>query len=735
MGDLLIDCGLFVPVSNSSNLIQLSGVPMSELKTFRYAEATTSAEVQLSGGHQKYPDANSVKESSLRPLSEIRFVRHRMLYAKGANDSSGGAPFGLAQTHVLNRYRDTKSEAETHHVMKYVFPAQFGLHNVLNSTVSRKETAHAFEDYTLRETEILRTCRSERRRTVEGDDNADSRPRALPKRLRGTAKALVGQLRNRHARCAYTALLDHYCPRSGFRPASGQALLEQACRPVQVSAFCRAAVFKVFPHDIWGNGHLGAHNRRVLHRNIDKFIRLRRFESMSLHDVLQEMKLLSIDWLVPHNLQQGANVSKSDMSKRTELMAELLYYLFDSYLIPLIRSHFHVTEPNAQRNQLFYFRHDVWVRMCEPSLTTLRQSMLEECNAAAVDKALAKRTIGVSHVRLVPKAAGMRPIINLRRRVQKMRHGQLVLGRSINSILTPAFSVLNYEKTLRPELLGSALFSVDEIFPRLQTYRQTLSSHGLVGQPLYFAKVDVQACFDTIPQKRLMDLVTGILRNDKYEISKYSRAKLLGGHNKETPGFGTKPSWKFLTKASGLQETFDFQKEAESEVAGGKTKSVYINGLAPKTESRDTLLSLLQEHIEANIIKIGKRYYRQKHGIAQGSIVSSLLCSFFYAELEHDVLGFVQEGNSVLLRLIDDFLVISTERSIAERFMHVMHGGLPEYGVKVKAEKSRANFDVQAGGSTITKITGPEFAYCGTMIHTATLDLSKDKERRRETSE
>ena len=81
-------------------------------------------------------------------------------------------------------------------------------------------------------------------------------------------------------------------------------------------------------------------------------------------------------------------------------MAELLYNIFDSFLIPLIRGHFHVTESNVHRNQLFYFRHDVWKEMAEPALKSLKLSMLEECKPALIRDMLAKRSH--RHVMLFP---------------------------------------------------------------------------------------------------------------------------------------------------------------------------------------------------------------------------------------------------------------------------------------------------------------------------------------------
>ncbi|MGS7457236.1 hypothetical protein, partial [Mycobacterium tuberculosis] len=92
------------------------------------------------------------------------------------------------------------------------------------------------------------------------------------------------------------------------------------------------------------------------------------------------------------------------------------------------------------------------------------------------------------------------------------------------------------------------------------------------------------------------------------------------------------------------------------------------------------------------------------------------------------VLGFINDGHTILLRLIDDFLVISAKRDAPEKFIRVMHQGFAEFGVEVKAEKSRTNFDVEVGGLAVASLpTETDFPYCGNAINTVTLDLSKDK--------
>ena len=125
---------------------------------------------------------------------------------------------------------------------------------------------------------------------------------------------------------------------------------------------------------------------------------------------------------------------------------EFLYYIFDSFLIPLIRSNFYVTESNVNRNQLFYFRHDVWRRLAEPSLSQLKLSMFDVMETKKALKILEKRPLPYSHIRLLPKHSGSRPIANLRRRTQRHRNGKLVLGPSINTTMKPAFNVVKFEK-------------------------------------------------------------------------------------------------------------------------------------------------------------------------------------------------------------------------------------------------------------------------------------------------
>jgi telomerase reverse transcriptase len=162
--------------------------------------------------------------------------------------------------------------------------------------------------------------------------------------------------------------------------------------------------------------------------------------------MLTLVQIATLAWLRTPGQDATTKMAKPDFDKCRELFLEFVYWVFDSFLVPLLRSNFHVTESNVHRNRLFYFRHDVWRMLTEPSLSSLKLSMFDEMPTERANKLLSQRPLGFSLIRLLPKRVGVRPITNLKRRQQVVRNGALRLGRSINAVLTPAFNIITYEK-------------------------------------------------------------------------------------------------------------------------------------------------------------------------------------------------------------------------------------------------------------------------------------------------
>ena len=193
--------------------------------------------------------------------------------------------------------------------------------------------------------------------------------------------------------------------------ASPTPIVGYATPAANVSAFCQSAMRKLLPRDALGVGVDGARNVSGFMASVDRFIKMRRFESLSLHEVMQHVKLGCIPWLRPPKIAECTKMSRSDGKKRLEMLLEFIYYLFDSVLVPLIRSNFYVTESNTHRNQLFYFRHDIWRKISEPSLAIIKMRAFEELPPKSAAGTLHSGCLGFSNIRLLPKANTFRPIV------------------------------------------------------------------------------------------------------------------------------------------------------------------------------------------------------------------------------------------------------------------------------------------------------------------------------------
>jgi telomerase reverse transcriptase len=193
---------------------------------------------------------------------------------------------------------------------------------------------------------------------------------------------------------------------------------------------------------------------------------------------------------------------------------------------------------------------------------------------------------------------------------------------------------------------------------------------------------------------------------------------------------GSKPLRKWASLAYPADDLDTFDEVLEENLVIGKKNTIFVENVVSQYRDASEIFDLLEEHVKNNMVKIGKKFYRQKQGIPQGSVLSSILCNYFYADLEANHLDFLNAGDSLLLRLVDDFLLITSNSAHARIFLQIMHDGLPKYGVRVNPAKTLVNFEVAVNGQKVQRSLGKNFPYCGSFIDTTTLDVTRDRERR-----
>ncbi|NWR28313.1 TERT transcriptase, partial [Tachuris rubrigastra] len=126
-----------------------------------------------------------------------------------------------------------------------------------------------------------------------------------------------------------------------------------------------------------------------------------------------------------------------------------------------------------------------------------------------------------SKLRFIPKVNGLRPIVkvsgiveaqafNRENREKKMRH--------YNTQMKNLFSVLNYERTINTSIIGSSVFGKDGIYKAWKQFVMKVFKSGGEIPHFYCVKADVFRAYDTIPHKKLVEVISQVLKPEKRTV-------------------------------------------------------------------------------------------------------------------------------------------------------------------------------------------------------------------------
>ncbi|CAG8605819.1 1264_t:CDS:10, partial [Dentiscutata erythropus] len=570
----------------------------------------------------------------------------------------GSVRFGLPKCHILNITKMSRD------VIQHIFPKQFGLQNVFDHDENGQPSVQSlFQPYQNRITEIQKL-------------NTDIPPRLI------RVLPMIDQIISRHKKCGYTSLLKRYCPVMMQSKLSALSTddssyiqdVNSSSNKYQVTTFVREVLRRVIPEEFWGCND----NQQII------------FEGLSLHHVLNKFKIKQCKWL----FVDGNKNNKVEADKRSELLYEFIWWIFDCFVIPLLQTNFYITTNAKYKNLVFYYRKDIWLRIEKYNMESLPANTFEEVPKETEKQFLDNSILGYCTARFLPKGlkGEMRRVINLNRVQSKVSillvevDGEKNPKRSVNTILQDTFQVLTFEKDMQLSdekfsRLDGSVFNLNEIYERLKEFKQNLTKNRQMQSTLYFAKVDVQCCFESIDQEQVLDIVKDVLKESEYAIHKYD---VVCQKSNKIHSF-----YKYyINSKDNIPDFPTFARESAQKLPN----SVFIDRVKESYLSKKNILDLLEKHIKYNLIKIGDKFYRQCIGISQGSVVSTLLCSFYYGEMEWKVFPFIKHDDGV-------------NKEKVERFITAMHNGHPKYKCIVNREKSLTNFDVIVNGEPIEKLS------------------------------
>ncbi|KAI8510175.1 hypothetical protein Bbelb_126030 [Branchiostoma belcheri] len=493
--------------------------------------------------------------------------------------------------------------------------------------------------------------------------------------------------------------------------ASQEFLMSQHSSVYQIYQLLRSILHKVVPENLWGSRH----NKACFLNHVLTFLRMGRYERISLHQLMTGIRLNDCDWLkLDSNTQQ-------EFQTRTALLHKFVWWLFNNFVINILRSYFYITETTTHKNQLLYYRSYVWkILKARATEQLLRRHMFSQVSQSTVKYLIRdQQCLGLAKLRFIPKKTGLRPIVNMNKQEKTEMNSS---GTSINYKLQNLFKVLTYESTVADKI-GASVFGTDDIYKKWKDFVIKHKAFGCTG-PLYFVKVDIQHCFDSIPQDRLLEVMTKVLRDKSDYYIRYHYYRRYA----QVTATEERVNCTFEKHVAVLEDFIPcFKKFVLHQNQTGKMyDAIAIDQVCQHYAQSAALLKQLKQHVKNNMIQIGRTYYRQISGISQGSRLSTLLCSFFYADMERRHLqGMDTDG--LLLRLVDDFLLVTPHLNRATAFLYTMLDGIPEYGCSAHPDKVMTNFPVRYKDVDI--VCQPAvtwFPWCGMLFHTQLLGVMKD---------
>lgn len=430
------------------------------------------------------------------------------------------------------------------------------------------------------------------------------------------------------------------------------------------------------------------YNWRQTSRLVAHVVKLPRSAGVRLEEWALSYDLRSIEWL-----KSRGSTSNKDREKR-RLLQSFLQWFLDSYISKLVSAFWYVSEDNISHKNVFTPQ-AVWRASSSSWLEGYILNYLEPIP----DQSFVEQW-NLGHLRMIPKLLDFRPLCI----PHKDRRGNFEYALFDKDVITPIRGVLRICQSEQDERAGKIrCASVSDVCDRIRDFKLDLvSCHGGNLPEVTAIKFDMKHCYDNLNQLKIFELAEKLLRQDSYFVKKFD-------HKKAQSEFG--------------KVKLDIHDELTLErmLRPQTTESGVIE------ESNKTLVftkTQILEHIRLQVLDskvaiLSKRgVYKRRGGVFQGFPLLSTLCDIVYNEMMDTMFKFILEDKfATIIRLADDFLVLSIDRNVCDRALEVASSPqMADYGAFINQEKVKEAFPGVSNNS---------FDFLGLKINLKTLECTK----------
>jgi len=241
---------------------------------------------------------------------------------------------------------------------------------------------------------------------------------------------------------------------------------------------------------------------------------------------------------------------------------------------------------------------------------------------------------------------------------------------------------------------GFAVFSYRQVLDKYAAFVQTWIRER--RPEVFIVSLDLEKCYDNIDAETCLKfLEQSSLASKNYKVLQYFTFKSKHTTGKESgKKVAFRDTFKYSYRKMAL-DVYDPVKKNAPALSGSNLLTItkifksqmpiHRCIITEPYERRDlfvsTILKMLRQVIVShNYVQLDKHFYRQLKGIPQGLRVSGFLASFYHAVIEQKHIKPVLQKSdpkdpynlTLLMRMVDDYLLITTSRSKAINFLMTM---------------------------------------------------------------
>ncbi|ESW97173.1 hypothetical protein KL918_000782 [Ogataea parapolymorpha] len=463
----------------------------------------------------------------------------------------------------------------------------------------------------------------------------------------------------------YPYILDSICP----EPTNIKSNFDLAVGKECVIKFVTIILEKIMPKELFGSPH----NKSVLFKKIAEVLNSHKKDSIYVCNVAKNFKITDVGWLVPER-----KMNKHEFIKAQNTWTQFIWWFFNSMLFKLVASFFHVTDI-SQSFELLYYRHDTWRRISkhfkDKYYGRFLQRRPQNLNSYFT---YARNDDFIGSQKLLPKAHDLRfitmPFKGSRKNVFEY------MDRHKNEVKI-ANLVLSHKRR------KNCINSVSDLPYELLKYKNQIRGS------VYALKFDIRQAYDTLPRTMILPLISELLKETpetfEFHIKRYfvlSAPTATGKRNRRK-----------LSVLEGHESTF--------------SDKVLSHANSPSVLKKSEIMKIVEQQLEHVALLSSSETFHRKRGVFQGFPLSGVFCEIVYDKLTEYLLS-LGGGNVKIIRLADDFLILSTQMDIIAKYQDLIEKRIPQFNIMVNKQKS--------------VVSEETIDFLGTTINLKTLSVTKN---------